>query len=162
MSRDLPGWSDYCTVREVTLHQVRYSYPSSVQHRLVRIWLGSFFVFIVRLVSVLHGHSFFHPCHNGQWPPTSNDFLSQIFSITFFFGSGNDRPIVHELSILQVITWGQICVFQCIAVYRMFRSMPMLCKMENPANLNCVACMFAWRPNIELLFVYRQGYSYSD
>ena len=27
---------------------------------------------------------FFHPRHNGQWPPTSNDFLSQIWSITFF------------------------------------------------------------------------------
>ena len=26
---------------------------------------------------------FFHPRHNGQWPPTSNDFLSQILSITF-------------------------------------------------------------------------------
>ena len=28
---------------------------------------------------------FFHPRHNGQWPPTSNDFLSQIVSITFIF-----------------------------------------------------------------------------
>ena len=26
----------------------------------------------------------FHPRHNGQWPPTSKDFLSQILSITFF------------------------------------------------------------------------------
>ena len=25
----------------------------------------------------------FHPRHNGQWPPTSKDFLSQILSITF-------------------------------------------------------------------------------
>ena len=24
---------------------------------------------------------FFHPRHNGQWPPTSKDFLSQILSI---------------------------------------------------------------------------------
>ena len=28
---------------------------------------------------------FFHPRHNGQWPPTSKDFLSQILSITFIF-----------------------------------------------------------------------------
>ena len=28
---------------------------------------------------------FFHPHHNGQWPPTSKDFLSQILSITFIF-----------------------------------------------------------------------------
>ena len=27
---------------------------------------------------------FFHPSHNGQWPQTSKDFLSQILSITFF------------------------------------------------------------------------------
>ena len=26
----------------------------------------------------------FHPRHNGQWPPTSKDFLSQILSFTFF------------------------------------------------------------------------------
>ena len=28
---------------------------------------------------------FFHARHNGQWPPTSKDFLSQILSITFIF-----------------------------------------------------------------------------
>ena len=28
---------------------------------------------------------FFHPRHNGQSPPTSKDFLSQILSITFIF-----------------------------------------------------------------------------
>ena len=28
---------------------------------------------------------FYHPGHNGQWPPTSKDFLSQILSITFIF-----------------------------------------------------------------------------
>ena len=28
---------------------------------------------------------FFHPRHNGQWPPTSKDFLSQILSITFIY-----------------------------------------------------------------------------
>ena len=26
----------------------------------------------------------FHPRHNGQWPPTLKDFLSQILSFTFF------------------------------------------------------------------------------
>ena len=28
---------------------------------------------------------FFHPRHNGQWPPTLKDFLSQILSITLYF-----------------------------------------------------------------------------
>ena len=41
--------------------------------------------FSVQLLSVLWGHSFFHPRHNGQWPPTLKDFLSQILSITFIF-----------------------------------------------------------------------------
>ena len=41
--------------------------------------------FSVRLLPVLRGHSVFHPRHNGQWPPTSKDFLSQILSITFIF-----------------------------------------------------------------------------
>ena len=39
------------------------------------------FVFSVRLLSVLRGHS----RHNGQWPSTSKDFQSQILSITFIF-----------------------------------------------------------------------------
>ena len=34
---------------------------------------------------LLRGHWFFHPRPNGQWPPTSKDFLSQILSITFIF-----------------------------------------------------------------------------
>ena len=41
-------------------------------------------IFSVPFLSVLRGHSFFHFRHNGQWPPTSKDFLSQILSITFF------------------------------------------------------------------------------
>ena len=28
---------------------------------------------------------FFHPRHNGQWPPNFKDFVSQILSITFIF-----------------------------------------------------------------------------
>ena len=45
-----------------------------------------FYLFIsVRLLSVLRRHSVFHPRHNGQWAPTSKDFLSQILSITFIF-----------------------------------------------------------------------------
>ena len=43
-----------------------------------------FFVVVALTVSVLHGHHFFHPRHNGQWPPTLKDFLYQILSITFF------------------------------------------------------------------------------
>ena len=49
--------------------------------------LEALFYFILtfdfcRFHMVIH---FFPPCHNGQWPPTSKDFLSQILSITFIF-----------------------------------------------------------------------------
>ena len=47
-------------------------------------FLQSKFFFSVRLLSVLRGHSFFHPRHNGQWPPTSKDFLSQIYPLHLF------------------------------------------------------------------------------
>ena len=49
-------------------------------------WYTSFLGFFsVRLLSVLRGHSGFDPRHNGQWPPTSKDLLSQILTITFIF-----------------------------------------------------------------------------
>ena len=45
---------------------------------------GNIFLIIFLAFRLLRGHSFFHPCHNGQWPPTSKDFLYQILSITLF------------------------------------------------------------------------------
>ena len=49
-----------------------------------RLIIGYFF-WKFSVLSILRGHSFFHPRHNAQWPPTSKDFLSQILSITFYF-----------------------------------------------------------------------------
>ena len=40
---------------------------------------------VFNILSDLRAHSFFHPRHNGQGPPTPKDFLSQILSITFIF-----------------------------------------------------------------------------
>ena len=40
---------------------------------LLRLFVGSAWSFV-----------FFHPRYNGQWPPTSKEFLSQILSITFY------------------------------------------------------------------------------
>ena len=37
-----------------------------------------------RLLSILR-NGFFNPHHNGQWSPTSKDFLSQILSTTLIF-----------------------------------------------------------------------------
>ena len=56
---------------------------NSQSSKLEPIFLYFFKIISVRLLSVLRGHSFFHPRHNDQSPPTSKDFLSQILSIKF-------------------------------------------------------------------------------
>ena len=38
----------------------------------------------VRLLSVLRGHSVFHPGHNGQWPPTLKDFYTRSYPLHYF------------------------------------------------------------------------------
>ena len=44
-----------------------------------------FFIFFsVRLLLVLRVHSFFHPRHNGQWPPTSKDFYTRSYPLHYF------------------------------------------------------------------------------
>ena len=48
--------------------------------------IGIFFIyfFSVRLLSVLRGHRFFHPRHNGQWPPNSKDFYTRSYPLHYF------------------------------------------------------------------------------
>mgnify|MGYP006890239555 CR=1 FL=1 len=43
-----------------------------------------FSFFSVWLLSVLRGHSFFHPRHNGQLPSTSKDFYPRFYPLHFF------------------------------------------------------------------------------
>ena len=43
-----------------------------------------FIFFSVRLLSVLRGHSVFHPRHNSQWPPTLKDFYPRFYPLHFF------------------------------------------------------------------------------
>ena len=52
-------------------------------------WLTQchFHNFILAFCQLCVVFCFFHPRHNGQGPPTSKDFLSQILSITFIFRS---------------------------------------------------------------------------
>ena len=40
--------------------------------------------FNVRLWSALRGHSFFHPRHSSQWPPTSKDFYTRSCPLHYF------------------------------------------------------------------------------
>ena len=42
------------------------------------------FFFSIRLLSVLRGHSFFHPRHNGLCAPTSKDFYPRFNPLHFF------------------------------------------------------------------------------
>ena len=57
---------------------------------------------------------FFHPRHNGQWPQTSKDFLSQILSITFYISYLNswERASIFpfECSVLNKGTTGTIFI----------------------------------------------------
>ena len=46
---------------------------------------------------------FFHPRHNGQWLPTSKDFLSQILSITFLKKSYLNSSERAGISLLMLI-----------------------------------------------------------
>ena len=59
---------------------------------------------------------FFHPRHNGQWPPTSNDFfLSQIVSITFIFLSSERANIFpFECSVLNKVTTATIFIMSLV------------------------------------------------
>ena len=52
-------------------------------NKFVWTWLF-FFFFSVQLLSVLRGHSFFHPHHNGQWPPTLKDFYTRSYPLHYF------------------------------------------------------------------------------
>jgi len=42
------------------------------------------FFFSVSLLSVLRGHSFFHPHPYGQWPSTSKDFYPRFYRLYFY------------------------------------------------------------------------------
>ena len=80
----------------VYLH-VNYTYSIIILTRLEnpgvildirQLYYCTIFVFFgFRLLSVLRSHSVFHPCHCGQWLPTSKDFLSKILSITLYIFS---------------------------------------------------------------------------
>ena len=72
-------------------------------------WIFWIFLFSVRLLLVLRGHSFFHPHHNDQWPPASKDFLSQILSITFI-SSERASIFPFECSVLNKGTTGTIYI----------------------------------------------------
>ena len=47
-----------------------------------RLW--DYYFFSIRLLSVLRGHSFLHPHHNGQWLPTSKDFYTWSYQLHYF------------------------------------------------------------------------------
>ena len=69
------------------LNQVYYIYKKNVFsiRNIIeeKEWSEDFFLAFEIVGSAVH--SFFSSRHNGQWPPTSKDFLSQILSITFIF-----------------------------------------------------------------------------
>ena len=48
----------------------------------------------------LRGHSFFHPHHNGQWPPTSTDFYTRSYPLHYFLILILEKEPVFPFSML--------------------------------------------------------------
>ena len=72
-----------------------------------------FYNFSVRLLSFCVVIRFFHPRHNGQWPPTSKDFLSQIYPLQLFsYLNSWERASIFpiECSVLNKGTTGTILI----------------------------------------------------
>ena len=67
--------------------------------------------FSVWLLSVLHGHSFFHPCHNGQWPPTSKDWDRFYPLHLFSYLNSWERASISLLNATQGHYWYHFYVF---------------------------------------------------
>ena len=59
-----------------------------------------FFFFSVPLLSVLLVIRFFHPRHNGQWPPTSKDFYTRSDLLHYFLILILDKEPVFPFSML--------------------------------------------------------------
>ena len=61
---------------------------------------------------------FFHPCHNGQWPPTSKDFLYRRFyplHLFFYLNSWEKASIFpFECSVLNKGTTGTIFIMSLV------------------------------------------------
>ena len=68
-----------------------FCHPSSLQGHVIIslvIYITTFDLFLILSFDFCRFwvvFVFFHPRHNGQWPPNSKDFLSQMLSITFIF-----------------------------------------------------------------------------
>ena len=90
ISTTRPSWDSITPISVLLIHiYIRSSLYLLSIYTSVCGWdkySGVFCLFFsVWLLSVLRGHSVYHPHHNGQWPPSSKDFLPQILSITFIF-----------------------------------------------------------------------------
>ena len=98
-------------IRVVTFFKEHVTILTNYQQFFIYIYI--LILFSVWLLSVLRGHSFFHPRHNGQWPPTSKDFLSQILLITFFsYFNSSERASIFpfQCSVLNKGTTGTIVI----------------------------------------------------
>ena len=77
--------------------------------------------FSVRLLSVLRDHSFFHPRHNGQWPPTSKDFYTRSYPLYYFLIFILEKEPVFPFSMLSA-KQGNYC-YHFYNVFGMTRSL---------------------------------------
>ena len=53
------------------------------EKRIPHFFKTMIYFLVFWLLSVVRGHSFFHPCHKGQWPLTSKDFYTRSYPSHF-------------------------------------------------------------------------------
>ena len=79
-----------------------YYLPIKIVYPQKAIFCGYFFsvFFCIRLLSVLRDHRFFHPRHDGQWPPTSKDFYTRSYPLHYFLIFILEKEPVFPFSML--------------------------------------------------------------
>ena len=91
-----------------TIRREKYKkYVISCILEWVELWLGFFWLFFLafdfcRFCVVIW---FFHPRHNGQWPPTFKDFYTRFYPLHYFLILILEKEPVFPFSMLTAKQW---------------------------------------------------------
>ena len=66
----------------------------------LQITIFYFFIFAFDFCRFYVVIRFFHPCHNGQWPPTSKDFYTRSYPLHYFHILILEKEPVFSFSML--------------------------------------------------------------
>ena len=103
LKKGCPMYLLFCFTRHLTDDIVN----DNNSFTIIKVWLKKKLAFDFGRFCVVNG--VFHPRHNGQWPPTSKNFLSQIVSITFFsILILQKEPVHHHRNLIETMNKYQI------------------------------------------------------